>query len=207
MSVENIWGWHMAEEIDVSKFQIGYISARSGFAVDPDSNKLVIFSRPHETRAWRQSVFDINDMRSVDSVVIEPKVFYASSGGGLSSAIGQSMGIAMANKREREKAALGTGILINIRSIDTPSHFVNIFDDGEREKVLEALTQICETGSVNGRFNNIEPANEAEKPGSQRNSHKKNSGTVASEKKGFDRSIILWIFFIIFIIMVLMSLV
>lgn len=139
----------------LSGYQIGYIGKDTGIAVDPEQNSLVLLSRYSISDIWVEKLFEISDLRSIEKVKMEADEHFSVGGRGGASAVGEGIAVAIRNSAEKRKAARQTGININLRSLELPTVFIPVPSDHSRDTLYEALSQLCENGKVDGRFNTI----------------------------------------------------
>lgn len=146
----------MSEQVFIDEFEndpVALFDARMGFAINAKDKLLRVFDNTISGH-WQHFQFKLSDIRKIERIALTPSEWLTTGGSG-AQGIGDAIGTAISNSREKAKAAKGTGIKIYLASVDRPSVFISIPEERNREATYEALSQILDGRSPNGTLNQI----------------------------------------------------
>ena len=151
----------MSEALYLQDFQhdpIVYFENDDGVAVSQTKDRVLVFFRENKERRFLE--YKIEDLRSVETVIPghEKIEVILGQGAGISGALqnaGFSAGTGIRNVLAKQKAKKGTGIRLNLRSMERPVHFIQVSDQENMAKLFEGLSQVLEGSELNGSISNI----------------------------------------------------
>lgn len=136
---------------DLKDHQFVLFTKDGGIALDQTKNSGVAVLK--SGRNWKVETFSLNDVRNVENTKKEYTAPHH-----LPSRVqgaGARIGAGIRDDLEHRKAKKQTGITVFLKSLETPSLFINFVDDTDRSRAFEALTLALE-GNLEGQsFQNI----------------------------------------------------
>ncbi len=123
-----------------------YFRDRMGFSINVENQTMVLFQRINGE--WFDDKIALADLRRATENAPQSEDLYFQNQMSGARGIGQSIGLAMRNSVEQSKARNGTGITLHFRSVERPTFFINITDEEERTKLMEAFRQAISDGAM-----------------------------------------------------------
>lgn len=144
---------------EIEKCDIYWFEDEFGISLDLSGRTLGTYQRTKNGLAgqpqWTRIQFPLEDIRSIEEQVGNPKTFEAGGlylntvQGGLNR-VGDEIGAAGRNAYERRKARKRNGIVFSLRSSELPKFFIRVIEDVDRRQLLEILRQVLEGRKPDG---------------------------------------------------------
>jgi len=117
-----------------------------GFAINIKNQSFLLFQQINGD--WYDDKLPLSDLRKATETALEAGEYYTENQFGGARGIGQPAGVALRNSIEKSKAKNSTGITLHFKSIERPTFFLNITDENERLRLMEALRQALSDGKM-----------------------------------------------------------
>lgn len=129
---------------DFENDDVVYFRDNIGMAINIEKKSLLLFERIGGD--WYDDALPLSDLRDVKNISIEAAEYINQNQFGGARGIGQGVAVAIRNASEQSKARRGTGVELHFRSVERPSFLINIADEQERARLMEALRQVNSDG-------------------------------------------------------------
>lgn len=139
---------------DLENFELAVFNSKSGVAASYEDRVLVTFRRI--SGEWSALKIDLSDVSGVENITVTPEKLLSTGGRNLNDS-GAALGSALRNSIHKNKANGQTGIKIHIRSLNTPSVFLNMPNEHQRTSTFEGLNQFLSGEEVSGKMQLIPP--------------------------------------------------
>jgi hypothetical protein len=127
-----------------------YLREHGGFALN-NKNKVLTVVFPSKNDEWTVYEVPVSDCRGFEIRSVTPdKIELLSTQGGLKG-VGEGIGVSIRNKVARDRAKAANGIVLQLKSLETPEAFIHVAEEDSRIVASEALRQFIEEGAVNGQ--------------------------------------------------------
>lgn len=131
---------------DFTEDDLVYFHRTIGIAINIEKQSLILFERVG--REWYDQTLPLSNLRNATEINVEAAEYINQNQFGGARGIGHGVANAIRNATEQSKARRGTGIKLSFRSVERPSFLINITDETERARLMEALQQAISDGKM-----------------------------------------------------------
>lgn len=139
---------------DFEHFDLIVFNSKNGVAVNARDKSVLTFKRIGGV--WVGFQFAMSDVSHIECIAVSPEKLITAGGRGLHGA-GEGLGSALRNTIHKSRAKGQTGIKLHLRSLDTPSIFLVMPLEQQRNSAFEGLSRILEGHQVSGKMHQLPP--------------------------------------------------
>lgn len=134
---------------DFQMDDVVYFTNDFGITINVAKDRFIVF---RHGGTWTHDIHSLSYLHRIQDCVGQAEEFFRIGAAGGARAIGEGVGLAIRNSREKTRASAETGIKLSLRSTKEPTLFLNILDQTRRERLFEALRQVVNDGGVNSPY-------------------------------------------------------
>ncbi|MGP3698966.1 hypothetical protein [Rhodobacter sp. NSM] len=139
---------------DFEEDDLVYFTTHQGIAANLDLGRVILFDK--RAFGWVSEKIALADLRRVETISTTPgSEGYFAVGDGLHR-VGASIGVAIKDSIAKAKARREAGLVLHLRSVDTPVFFIHEPDNSRHASLCEAFRQLFE-GEMRRPFHVVPP--------------------------------------------------